>query len=121
MIRPQNALGEDQIHHEQEHNTSVCKHLGSDSKTGVMRVRSPCDSQDVGGDTGHAKAEQQTAEDEFVGSLFIQLKDSHVEDGTADEESQNNSTDGIVDAGRRSAAETSCLGEIGRTLGRHLS
>lgn len=121
MIRPQDALGKDQIHNEQEHNAGVCKHLSSDSKTGVMRVRSPCDSQHVRGDTGHAKAEKQTAEGEFVRSLFVQLKDGHVENGTADEEGQNNSTDGIVDAGRRSAAETSCLGEIGRPLGRYLA
>lgn len=86
MVSTQDALRENEIDDEEEQDTGVGEDVGGDGDLCIVWVIRPDDTHDVGADTGHGEAEQESGEDEFVAAATVALEDGHVEGGGGDEE-----------------------------------
>ena len=78
MLRAQDALCEEDIDNEEEHNPSRRKDLRGNGDWDTVRSTRPSDAHDHGNGTGHAKAKHHAGNDELMGPLAIDLEDRHV-------------------------------------------
>lgn len=116
MIRPQNALREDEVDDEEEDDARIGKDTRRDGEADVGGMGRQADAQRVGDDAGHGETEEQGRQDELVRPPAVDLEDGHVEGGAADEEDDEDRGDGHVDGSGRAAAKLGNLGEVGRAL-----
>lgn len=104
MVRTEYSLCENNIHDKEKKNTGVDKHPRGDGETCIPQVRSPRDTQHVGGNTSHAKAKQQAGQNKLVRTSLVDLENRHVEHGAGNEQAEKNTADRVVDGGGRSTA-----------------
>lgn len=75
-----NALREDEVDDEEQQDASRHKDLSGDGDADVGGVRCPDQPHGAGGDSRHAKAEEDTRQDELLAPTPVDLQDSHVSD-----------------------------------------
>lgn len=86
-----------------------------------MRHGGPADAEEQRHDAGHAEAEDDDREDEFVVTPAVHLEDEHVRGGSDKVDEEHYGTDRDIQGDRGTPTQLGCLGRIGRPWGDMLS
>ena len=119
MSRPYHPLRKEDVDHKEQHHPSRHEDIRSNGHLDIRRIIGPDDAHDLGDYSGHAETEQHAGHDEFVAPSQVELEDCHVGDCADEEEDEEDATYGHVDAYSGDAAESGCLGCVGRSDGHH--
>ena len=97
----EDAQGEEEEDDVEDEDADVGEDAGGDGEAHIGRSGCQRESEDEGGDAGHAEAEEGPREKEFVASSAVDLEDGHVGDGADEEDDNENGANGdiLVDIG----------------------
>lgn len=92
----EDALGEDNVDDEEDHNAGGYEDLGCDGDGDVVRVLGPDQAHGAGRDTRHAETEEHAAHDEFLTTAQVDLEDGHVAYCSQKEKDQEDGCNGDI-------------------------
>lgn len=114
LRRAEDALGEDEVHNEENYDAYGDEDGGRDGNGDVGGAGGPDNAHNAGNHAGHAEAEHGAGHKEFVAAAAVALEDSHVGDGAEEEDEEEDGGDGDVEGDGGLAAEAGGGGPIGR-------
>ena len=107
VICAQEPLCEDEVHDEEENNTSVGEDAGSDTDVDVGRTESPYYAHNVGADTGHAQTEADTGNNKLVIAAVVDLEDGHMQSSGENKEEEGDGGERNIEGLGGQTAKTS--------------